>query len=695
MEFTPRLRQIVLILLEQKEAIPVKLLAEKMNISKRTVQRELEYLPYSLKKYQLKLESKTGVGIWIMGEIEARQRLWEELQDKEVLDSADKQERRKRLMLELLRDQSPKKLYYYGNLFGVSESTISNDLERIEPQLNKFHIHVLRKQGLGIMLQGTEKDYRTAIRQFILENMDTPIVKRIYEGTDTIPVIDKINQIKLAYSLLDDTILHRVGFCIASIQDSRISRLTEESYVNLVIHITIAIERVLQGEIIEKNEDLSAKVQRDECYSLALLLVDSLEAEFDIEIPDVEIIYICLHIKGSKVQKIDMDNFNKEVKGQYEELVHEMIVAFDTQLETVLEADEEFVQGLISHMGPTLVRLRNKMQINNPHLEEIKQSYPDIFYKCEKVGRFLDASLGCDIPEAEIGFLTIHFGAALVRLESERESKRVVDIGVVCASGIGISRLMVSRLEQFLKTRVRLTTYGFEELTPYIIGKNDFFVSSIEMGETDYEILYVSPLLPDKDLTRIEEKVSIYETQPRKNVESTEFTEQLDRVNNLSAKIKGMLRGYRCLKLDKEKDFKGLLEEITEMISPSPELRSYIINDVKKREEIATQVIPELDIALFHARTKGVTHPCFYTCNTTEHERFTHPYMQQVKGIVLMLIPDNEEKQENSDILGFISSKLVEDENFLDLIKAGAEKAILQKLGILLKKYFNQYLDRI
>lgn len=60
MEFSPRMRQILLIMLREDRTISVKYLAEQMNLSRRTVQRELEYLGRPLKKYGLEFCSKTG-----------------------------------------------------------------------------------------------------------------------------------------------------------------------------------------------------------------------------------------------------------------------------------------------------------------------------------------------------------------------------------------------------------------------------------------------------------------------------------------------------------------------------------------------------------------------------------------------------------------------------------------------------------
>lgn len=698
MEFTPRVRQILLVLLRQKEVLPVKNLALQLDISKRTVQRELEYISYILKKYNLNLCTKTGAGIWLEGEESHKQELLDQLENQDDIDYADKPERRRRLVLELLKDQTPKKLYYYANLFSVSEATISNDLESVEPWFRDFELQIIRKQGYGITVQGSEKNFRLAIREFIAKYMDKPVLSQLYGAKHiSTSMAVGIKNIKNQYQILDEDILRRVGICLGSIQDERIRRLTEESYISLVLHVTIALERLREGEVIEQDEELMERLKQDEDFNLALLIVNSLEEEFGIEIPDIEIVYICLHIKGSKLQRASdeyaKDDISPEYQKELEELVQEMIVAFDDQLAYVLGADEEFVTGLAAHLRPTMVRLRNHMHIENPHLDEIKESYAEVYKKCQKVGKFMEAVLGYEIPDTEIGFLAIHFGAALVRMENEAEKKRTVDVGLVCASGIGISRLMASRLKNYLKTRVNITTYGKSDLTPFVCEKNDFFVSSMELGEIDADVIQVSPLLPEGDLVRIGEKVDQYASTPKKRKNNTDFVLQMEKINYLASEINEILSSFFCCEVEEDVDLRKLLEAAARRITPYKENQVRLVEDIRKREEIASQIIPELSIALFHARSIGVFQTGFFVCIPKNHGRFRDAYLRPVEAAVIMLLPEDEHKQENSRLLGHLSENLIEDERFLADIKSGDEGSIRDSLSRLLKQYFNKYLD--
>ncbi|MFQ9345607.1 MAG: PRD domain-containing protein [Coprococcus sp.] len=119
--------------------------------------------------------------------------------------------------------------------------------------------------------------------------------------------------------------------CLRGMNHTKVLTLTENSYVGLVIHISIAINRILKGEVIESNAKWQEELSKDEDYRLAEEIVEELEEEFEIQIPDVEISYICLHIKGSKHEKVALEGTevldleNREVQ----QLLNQMIDAFD------------------------------------------------------------------------------------------------------------------------------------------------------------------------------------------------------------------------------------------------------------------------------------------------------------------------------------------------------------------------------
>ena len=699
MDFTPRMRQILLLMLNEDKVISVKNLAEQMKLSKRTVQRELEYLGKALKEYNVTFCSKTGTGVWLEGEPEDRERLLRQLSEKDTLDVSDRTERRKRLILEILKDKTLKKLYYYSDLFGVSEATISADLEAAEGWFAPFNLKINRKPGYGISIEGREKDFRLALRAFIDENIDTRFIRDIYEEKDQalFELVENKND-KNIYKILNNDLLLRVIACIQRVKDRRLLNLTENSYVGLVLHVTIAVNRILGKEILEENEAMVKSLRGDEDFRLAGRIVEELRKEFEIEIPEIEVAYVCLHIKGAKVQQIELDEDSKaRVSGQRELLsvVNAMIDRFDPAVAWQLKQDEEFVvQGLAAHLQPTLVRLANNMKIENPLLEQIKNDYAAIFERCRDVAEVIEEHYGFTVPEPEIGYLAIHFGAAMVRLESRKEVKRKVNMGVVCASGIGISRLMCSRINKFFKDRIELTAYGVNDLNPFALEHTDFFVSTLPIRE-NADILYVSPLLTSQEMEQIAARVREYERMPAAGKENEAFTRQLEEVNYMATQIKSLIKRFRRTRIEEAATFGELLTRAGEEQTPYADRQNMIIEALKRRETMGSQFFPDFSFALLHARTAGVTKPVFTVFVPETGERFTSPDMKGIRTAIVMLMPEEGHTQENADMLGYLSQMLVEDDEFLNAIITKEEEDVRDLLSRYLKKYFDQYLDRM
>ena len=695
MKILSRAKQILKILLTEEEAIPVKSLAEKIGVSKRTTQRELEYISSYLKGYEIKYFSKTGVGIWLEGTQEEKKRFLSFLCQNESLDVPGKEERRKRLILEILKEKGLKKLFYYSSQFGVSEATASTDLEAIGEWLSGFGLDIKRKPGSGVYVEGTEEKSRRAIREFIYSNLDTRLLRESYESTDEIPG-EYGYAIKSGMDgILDENIMKKVMECINNIDDGRIVSLTENSYMGLVIHISIAINRIMKDEVIEESSKIENDIVKDLDYSLAQKIAGSLEEYFAITIPEIEITYIWLHIKGSKHEKVQYGTTQLAAGGQIRQLVNEMIDAFDKENAYLIKQDDEFLQGLLAHLQPTIIRLVHGMQIHNPMLEDIKKSYVELYQKCENVAMVLGKSLGKEVPPEETGFLTVHFGAAMVRLEGRKEKLRKVHTGVVCSSGIGISRLMSSKLKKVFQNKMVVSAYGKNDVTPYIIGKTDFFISSIPLEIDDVPVLYVNPLLNEKDMDEIRHLFYKYERLPQKHEEMGSFQEQLDQINKMAAQIKMLLKYMGFFKVNGNITFDELLVMAGEEISPYSDRREMIQEALQRREEISSQVFAELGFALLHARTKGVIRPEFTICATHDRKPFKDPYFKGIQVVIIMLVPEDENVSINNEIMGYISSLLVEEADFVNMLYSGEKEEIRSMLSSYLKKFFNQYISKI
>lgn len=694
-DFSPRLGQITLNLLMQDSPVSVKYLADSVGVSKRTVQRELEYIDSSLKKYNLSFQSKAGTGVWIEGDKSDKEKLTALLMADDTLDVSNKDERIKKLILELLKESEPQKLFYYANMLGVSEATVSNDLDEVAKWFDKFKLSLVRKQGFGIYLEGKEKAYRKALTAFIDEYTSsyklTQNDKNTMRESNLIKLIENKSS-KNIYSLLDTDIMKRVISCLINLNNEQISNLTDSSYAGLVIHITIAINRIMHNEIIDPDSRLDEYIEHDRDYSLAVIIASSLEKEFNIEIPEIEVTYICLHIRASKMQNTSSSKGSRR-NNTLVSLVYEMIESYDPDISYILEQDDAFIDGLIAHMQPTLVRLTNGLAIRNPLLDQIKSDYPDIFEKCKNVTAMLEDKLNLKVPESEIGFLAVHFGAAVVRLEQNNLSKRTVYVGVVCASGIGISRFIKTKLEKVFGNRISIETYGKGDIDSNAIRKTDFFVSNINMEVPDgADIIFINPLITDSDIKNIDANIRRYEITPDKSEDRLDFYNQLDLIHNLTAHMKMILENFNIISISRDIDFEKYLDVLRDKLIDSDDNSEIILSDIVAREKIATQVFPEMGFALFHTKTSGTKHIRMSVC-ISDGNSFENEYFKGISCIITMLLPDDKHLNMNRKLLGFISEMLIEDPAFLEVLNSEDVSVGKDYLSKILKKYLKSIIN--
>lgn len=91
-------------------------MANELQLSKRTIFRELKNLDEELEAFGLQLDTKSKKGILLLGLIENKKRLISELNKLDYDDPRNIEQRRNRLILELLKQEYTQKLYYYSSL---------------------------------------------------------------------------------------------------------------------------------------------------------------------------------------------------------------------------------------------------------------------------------------------------------------------------------------------------------------------------------------------------------------------------------------------------------------------------------------------------------------------------------------------------------------------------------------------------
>lgn len=697
MEFTPRIQQILRIMLNSRGPVNKQDIADDIGVSKRTVQREFEYLELCIKKYGLKLENHKGKGVEIKGNPETIEKLREDLGDQQYPDAADRDGRRRRLLFELLRDRTPHKLFYYSQMLGVSEATAGNDMDALYPWLEESRLGIVKRPGYGVILEGDERDYRDAMRRFIEE---TAGQSDAYSSGDITGEIFAEALLDAAdsgiYSLLEGDTVRRVDKVLRGLNEPKILQLADSAYAGLVIHISIVIERLQQGAALKSVPPEMGNLEFWDDYDLAVRILEAMEKEFEISIPRGELSYVLLHIRGAKMAYTgEEQEFPADLgDDRLLPMIDRMIDVYNKDIANELKEDEEFLRGLLVHLRPVLVRLSTGLRIHNPILEDIKEEYADIFEACRRAAQVITEETGYEVNEEEVGFLAMHFGAAQERVRENKQYTRKVNIGIVCASGFGVARLMMTRLKDKLGDKAILKAYGKGEINKYVITGTDFFVSTMNLDQLPVDYLQVSPLIPPKDLYKIEYKLEDY-SHIRRDTTETPFNRRLDEAYFLIREIKSIIRRYKRMETSENIRFRELLQFMTMQVTDSLHAAAALRDGIEERERLNSQIFPELGIALLHCRSGAVREPVFISCTPRGTGNFKDPYFKGIRAALLMVMPVDDDRKMHMEVLGSISGSMVTNPYFLKTIKTGKEDEIRAELARELKCFFFDYLDRV
>ncbi|UUZ81840.1 PRD domain-containing protein [Paenibacillus sp. P26] len=150
--------------------------------------------------------------------------------------------------------------------------------------------------------------------------------------------------------------------------------------------------------------------------------------------------------------------------------------------------DRSLRDGLFDHMKAAVQRLNDGLRIRNPLLEQIHRDYSGLFGVVREAA---DAALPeLEVPDEEVGFLVMHFGASLERLKRLRRHVRAV---VVCTSGIGSSKMLQIRLQKESPQVEIVDRASWYEASRIPEDNYDFIISTIDLPLEPSQYMKVSP----------------------------------------------------------------------------------------------------------------------------------------------------------------------------------------------------------
>lgn len=684
LDLTIRQRDILKDILDNKN-IDIDDIAKKNKVSIRTIYRDIEKITDNLSSFHLQLNKENNKYV-----IEGNHENLLEL--KYILANTFYEltpfERKKIILKELLISKEPIKLEYFAKVFDLTPPTISYYLKDIEKWLEKNNILLISKPGVGIKIKGSEKNIRKATVSFIYENMDlNSLMEYIhidYGLNKTTPQESKI------FELLDMEVISQIEKSLIQLQRIYNYPILDKVYINLTIHIALAIKRIEAGEEIKLDSSTLENLKKRKEFEMAYTLTQLLREYTGVELPEDEVGYITMHLLGLDYKS----NLNAEHKNLIKNVVNTIIKEANKSFHVDFSNDKLLVDGLTNHLMYTLTRIKSNLNIRNPMLKEIKEKYNLLFDKTKKIMNVVQNKYNIDIPEDEIGYIAIHLGAAIERLGDHKD---IYNVLVVCSSGIGSSQMLLSKLNKYPQLNI-IKSCSLDELEDVLSKNNvDLVISTIPIRNLKIKTVVVTPMLLDEDIKKIEESLNIKKL----------YTAEIDELQSPTLKRKKYIKdiaiyGANVVEILKNVSMITHKAQNTETIIDellNVHLKNKKITAIEKKKilkeltdrNIAPIILPNKKFILYHIATNYVTE-MLITIGRFKSKILMKNILGKKESIstsFLLVAPKNKNCIQT---LGDLSASIIEDDRLVeDLHNSNNKKQVVEVLeNSLLLNYYKE-----
>lgn len=467
----------------------------------------------------------------------------------------------------------------FSEELNVSKNVIMDDINELDAELLLYGIKVHRTAGYGIYATGSEFDIRKAMRHFcrypisdkqVIKTDDHRLSRRAAEV-----IANNFRSVNLSMAV---DMIHHVERRFDII-------FTDYTFQMLAEYISIALFRVdVEKELKTDELDLSNQKNRfimTEHEHMAREAADFLERHHGISLAQPEIMYLAMLFSCAEGQ-------NRVVMSCEESLSieDEMIVYLSNLLAANLIENELLRESMRSFLPGSIARTHFGIEIDNPFLSDITQSYASLFTVCFTVSRYYEKYTGAMPSENEIAFIALQVGGALHR---NPMTVRAVLIG---AAGYATGSIIAGKIENRVpdvKIVSILSSDRIEHIDEYDC---DLILSTIDTQadiHNDMRFLYVSPLISAQDEKNIRNKC--FELMTGQSAEVSEFSQMLTEEFIIFEK--------------KAKNRKDVLRRACQLLINKGIVQSEFARDVLEREKVEATAVG-CNIAIPHGKPEHV-----------------------------------------------------------------------------------------
>lgn len=687
MYFSNREKKILSLMLEYPNGVTQEELMTQLQISRRTLYREIASIEKTLQALDIQIIKPRGAGYRILGESTSLDKLKQQLNEVQEDIFTNNVKRQGAIVCSLLFQDEEVTIESLAIDFQVSVATIVSDLQTIETSLVEYRLQLIRLKARGIKIEGDEKAKRQILGNLIFNGVSE---------YDFFHYLDKLTAEKthlksgnFFLDLLSMDSLFLAKTSIYQLPNHILSNITDNQLQRILILLTLSIDRMRTNHVLTKAPEQEA---RTDTIQLANQLMVKVATFLHQSIPNQEVRLFAYQLEGinyKQPQNIFIETYDVELSYQIKEFIRMV-----SQLsEYDFRKDEQLFKDLMAHMSAAVKRSTNALQTPaNPLLEKVKVKYAWI---TEAIQTSLKQIFGqhC-FSDDEVGYIVIHFATSLERHPVSRD----LSVLVICSSGIGTARILESRIRKYLPEFQTVKIGKISEMSRLNYKAFDLILATIFLPGFPIPYKVISPLLLEDEIAEI--KSQLYKIEPRQEKSSKERTQ-----SSLSNQQVSFQEIYEAMKLANDLlgnfDLKQVKAQPTieaTLAQIIQDLSGTIVHDsqavtqrVIDRYLIAPIGIPQTNMALFHCADEEILEP-YFAIYELDHT-FSIPSMDRkgilLKRILLMLAPEPMSENQRA-LLGQISSSIIESDLNTQIYMHGTKEEVYQLMSSLFVKEIQQ-----
>ncbi|WP_088810256.1 MULTISPECIES: transcription antiterminator [Listeria] len=688
MYLSARSRIILEKILPEKGDISIQQLANDLDVSERTVRRDLDEVKQTLESFGLSLIRK-GSKLSVSGSLHDREHVRSTLLDL-IGNEFTPLERQQFILRVLLTTNEPVKLIALASELSVTVATVGSDLTKIEEEWDG-KIRIERKRGIGVHLDASVIEKRELLRELLLMTM--PKLKLYQYFVDTLDGVPTQNN--------DEFLSHFIDFQLLELADRTLTRwmkklsyeVDNDSLVDLLIYLLITVKQISKGKIISKKSDNHIFLQDYPEYDIAeRILKDCLPEQ---TIPEAEITELTMQVLEAEIRHGE-DVFYRNEKVQAIRIAKKLISRVAREIELPL-SQMSLLKGLTEHIQYSLIRLKKKMPLSNPLLPLIKSEFGDLFNIVQRVASELYPFK--KLPEEETGFIVLHFEAAIIQSENLRPYSALI----VTSRSNGVSTWLRARFRKRLPKlqKIKFVT-PLELVKETDLHKYDIVLSTTDL--TDFKMDYerISIFISDAEIKELKHKLEKIVGAKGNYVDFPSLQDNSKKLPETLASLKNMHQFYGLIISFLESLY---IEQGSDMTrNKEDNLRSFSQSIANKEPDLSPEKIFK-KLSSLEAKQKvisGGANSAYFLVNDNVKTASTHVFTLKhsldfqiedglksaISTVMIFMLP-YELNAELLEITTYLLTVLTEDDAAILLAESGDK----EKIASLFSTYLEEFLE--